>query len=143
MLVFLDSNVLVYAVDPRDKRKMRVAKDIVSSALRGYRRCAISVQSLTEFVNVAIKKLKKPVDEINDFLSAYMGLQTICIDPTMVARGFEIKKRYDIQFYDAMMLAAAERAGANEFYTEDLNDGQLYGSVRAVNPFKDIDTSRP
>ena len=77
MLVFLDSNVLVYAVDPRDKRKMMVAKDIVSSALRGYRKCAISVQSLTEFVNVAIKKLNKPVDEINDFLNAYMGLQTM------------------------------------------------------------------
>ena len=67
MLVFLDSNVLVYAVDPRDKRKMRIAKDIVSSALRGYRECAISVQTLTEFVNVAVKKLKKPVDEINDY----------------------------------------------------------------------------
>ena len=36
MLVFLDSNVLVYAVDPRDKRKMRIAKEIVSSALRGH-----------------------------------------------------------------------------------------------------------
>ena len=136
MLVFLDSNVLVYAVDPRDKRKMNIAKDIVASALRGYTKCAISVQSLTEFVNVAIKKLNKPVDEINDFLNAYMGLQTICLDPTMVPRGFEIKNRYDIQFYDAMMLAAAERAGANEFYTEDLNDGQLYGSVKAVDPFK-------
>ena len=143
MLVFLDSNVLVYAVDPRDKRKMRIAKDIVSSALRGHRNCAISVQALTEFVNVAIKKLKKPVEEINDFLSAYMGLQTICLDSTIVPRGFEIKNRYDIQFYDAMMLAAAERAGANEFYTEDLNDGQLYGSVRAVNPFKDIDAPQP
>lgn len=136
MLVFLDSNVLVYAVDPRDKRKMNIAKDIVASALRGYTKCAISVQSLTEFVNVAIRKLNKPIDEINDFLNAYMGLQTICIDPTMVPRGFEIKNRYDIQFYDAMMLAAAERVGANEFYTEDLNDGQLYGSVKAVNPFK-------
>ena len=135
-LVFLDSNVLVYAVDPRDKRKMRVAKDIVSSALRGYRKCAISVQTLTEFVNVAIKKLKKPVDEINDFLNAYMGLQTICLDPTMVPRGFEIKERYDIQFYDAMMIAAAERAGATEIYTEDLNDGQLYCGIKAVNPFK-------
>lgn len=51
-------------------------------------------------------------------------------------RGIEIKNRYDIQFYDAMMLAAAERAGASEFYTEDLNDGQLYCDIKAVNPFK-------
>lgn len=136
MLTFLDSNVLVYAIDPRDKRKMMIAKNIVSSALRGYRQCAISVQTLTEFVNVAIKKLKKPTDEINDFLRAYMGLRTITVDPAMVPRGFEIKNRYDIQFYDAMMLAAAERAGASEIYTEDLNDGQLYCDIKAVNPFK-------
>ena len=35
-----------------------------------------------------------------------------------------------------MMLAAAERAGAEEFYSEDLNDGQIYCGMKAVNPFK-------
>ena len=49
----------------------------------------------------------------------------------------------NVLVYTAMMIAAAERAGANDFYTEDLNDGQLYGSVRAVNPFKDIDVPQP
>lgn len=33
---------------------------------------------------------------------------------------------------------AAESAGCDEILTEDLNDGQMYGSVKAVNPFKGL-----
>lgn len=51
-------------------------------------------------------------------------------------RGVEIKALYGIQFYDAMMVAAAERVEAGEIWTEDLNDGQMYCGVKAVNPFK-------
>ena len=40
------------------------------------------------------------------------------------------------QFYDSLMLAAAESAGCGEILTEDLNDGQMYGTIKAVNPFK-------
>ena len=39
-------------------------------------------------------------------------------------------------FFDSLLLASAERDGCGVLYTEDLNDGQLYGAVRAVNPFK-------
>ena len=77
-----------------------------------------------------------PLDKVDGFLDFFDNLPIVNPDRTLPRRGLEIKNRYDIQFYDAMMLAAAERAGAAEFYTEDLNDGQFYGSVRAVNPFK-------
>ena len=136
MRTFFDSNVLVYAADPRDPMKMEKAGSFIAAALCGEADCVIAVQTLAEFVNVAIKKLKKPTDEILEFIENYRQLKIVKPDGEIVARGFEIKNRYDIQFYDAMMLATAERAGADEFYTEDLNDGQFYGSVRAVNPFK-------
>jgi predicted nucleic acid-binding protein len=44
-----------------------------------------------------------------------------------------------LDFYDALIVAAAEYAGCDEVLTEDLNDGQIYGSVKAVNPFKDFE----
>jgi len=44
--------------------------------------------------------------------------------------------RYDLQYYDSLLLAAAESLGCDEFITEDLNDGQLYCGIKAVNPFK-------
>lgn len=38
-------------------------------------------------------------------------------------------------YWDGAIVAAAEVLEADTLYTEDLNDGQLYGRVRAVNPF--------
>ncbi len=37
---------------------------------------------------------------------------------------------------DALLLASANAAGCRHFLTEDLNDGQLYGDVRVVDPFR-------
>ena len=56
----------------------------------------------------------------------------------MAQRALEIKSLYGVQFYDSLMLSAAESAGCDEILTEDLNDGQMYGSVKAVNPFKGL-----
>ena len=134
--VFFDTNVLVYAADNRDERKQRIARNLIKDALNGRLTGWISVQTLSEFINSSLKKLKLPQDKVDGFLDFFDNLPVLNPDRAIPRRGLEIKNRYDIQFYDAMMLAAAERAGATEFYTEDLNDGQLYGSIKAVNPFK-------
>ena len=47
----------------------------------------------------------------------------------------EVSRRFRIRYWDGAIVAAAEALGAATLYTEDLNNGQLYGSVRAVNPF--------
>ena len=135
-MIFLDTNVLVYSVDERDSRKFSIATSILDNALSDQDGYAIAVQTLSEFTNVAIGKLALPSNEVTDFVETYSEITTVRPDHDIVVRGISIKNRYDIQFYDAMMLAAAERAGATEFYTEDLNDGQFYCDIKAVNPFK-------
>lgn len=57
------------------------------------------------------------------------------VDQAYVVAGLLLARRYQLKYYDAALLAAAERFGAPVFYTEDLNHGQTYGSVRAINPF--------
>jgi predicted nucleic acid-binding protein len=47
----------------------------------------------------------------------------------------DLKKRWDVGYWDAMILAAAERAACPILYSEDLSNGQVYGSVRVINPF--------
>ena len=136
MVSFLDSNVLVYYVDPRDPAKQAKAESIVESAFNGDATCLISVQTLAEFSNVAFGKLKLPQPIVERYVGVFAELPVVSPDVKMLTRAIELKGRYDIQLYDAMMLSAAERIGADEFLTEDLNDGQMYGSVRAVNPFK-------
>ena len=43
---------------------------------------------------------------------------------------------YGLQFYDSLLLVAASESGCSEFISEDLNDGQIYCGMKAVNPFK-------
>ena len=43
--------------------------------------------------------------------------------------------RYRISFWDALIVAAARKAGASVLYSEDLNHGQTFGSVQVLNPF--------
>jgi predicted nucleic acid-binding protein len=40
-----------------------------------------------------------------------------------------------VQFYDGMIIAAAERAGCKRIWSEDLNAGQEYFGVKVENPF--------
>ena len=49
--------------------------------------------------------------------------------------GLVLKQQFQISLWDAMILAAAQASGARELITEDLNSGQDYGGVVAVNPF--------
>ena len=135
MKALLDTNVLVYAVDRSDAKKNAKAVSIVQAALRGRRDYAVSSQSLSEFANVAFRKLALPADSILEFLRVFKGLATILPDNEVISRGVEIKALYGLQFYDATLVAAAERAGAREIWSEDLNPGQRYGGILAVNPF--------
>ena len=70
--------------------------------------------------------------------SIAQNIKTVPVLPEWTQLAIDIKARYDLQFYDSLLLAAAETNGCTEFWSEDLNDGQMYGSVRAVNPFKNL-----
>ena len=58
------------------------------------------------------------------------------IDHQLVRIAIERSERYAISYWDAAILAAAEALGATTVYSEDLNDGQRYGQVRVINPFR-------
>ena len=133
--VFLDSNVLVYLADIRNARKQSVAKELVKAALERRLDCWISTQTLTEFVNVTLKKLRMPVEVVQEFLRFFDALPIVNMDRALVRRGLEIRARYQLQYYDSLILAAAERCAAKCVYSEDLNDGQFYCGIRVVNPF--------
>ena len=133
-MVFLDSNILVYAVDPRDARKHDLAAQIVDTAIDSA--CArISAQVLFEFSNICLKKLQMPSDAVLKLLDSLSYIETVDQTPALVIRSVEIKTLYGISLQDAMIIAAAEKARCNELLSEDLNDGQLYAGVRVRNPF--------
>jgi predicted nucleic acid-binding protein len=131
---FLDTNVLIYAAAgrPDSPEKYEIAERLV---LR--ERFGLSGQVLAEFyVNV----LTKPATPLSfpeaarwvDLLSVY---PVAAIDDVLVRQGVVYSQKFKISYWDAAIIAAAERLQSPILYTEDLNHGQSYGSVRVVNPF--------
>ena len=96
----------------------------------------ISSQVLAEFAGVSIRKLKIATPLLLGLLSEMRRIPRIAVDDQLVLRAVEIQGIYGIQFYDAQTVAAAERLGCDRILTEDLNDGQEYCSIIAVNPFR-------
>ena len=132
---FLDTNVFVYFVDSRNPEKQAIARTVLANAI-GNRQYAISTQVLNEFANVALKKLGMSEEEVRQYVEAFQHIRIVCQQDGWTIRALEIRKQYGLQFYDSLLLAAAESTGCDEILTEDLNDGQVYCGIKAVNPFK-------
>ena len=57
--------------------------------------------------------------------------------PKLVLRAIDLRQEYALQFFDALIIAGAESANCDTVYSEDMTDGEQYGDVTVVNPFKD------
>jgi predicted nucleic acid-binding protein len=133
---FLDTNVLVYAYDPGDPRKQRVAQDLVTRALAG--EIVVSTQVLAEFAATLLHKMTpaaRPRD-VMAVLDALGPIRVVVPDGDIVRRAIEVRAEYGLHFYDGMIVAAAERGGCRRILSEDFNVGQEYFSIAVQNPFR-------
>lgn len=133
---FLDTNILVYAYDMRDAVKQEKAQRIIADGIVNDN-CFLSVQVLGEFFNVVTKQIQDPMSSqeakrIIDILSFVPVLE---IDLAMVKRAINTQIAYHISYWDALIIAAAERAECRQIYSEDLNHGQIYNDIHVKNPF--------
>lgn len=134
-MTFIDTNVLVYSVDGNSPEKQAIAKSIVMRAIQS-ESFLVSAQVLNEFANVALLKLKLSPEETGKFVSFFSRIRGVALECEWTSRALEVKGRYGLQLFDALLIAAAEANGCDEILTEDLNDGQTYCGVRAKNPFR-------
>ena len=136
-MTFLDSNVFLYALDATASSKQASARRIVSQSMTPNAPFAISSQVMAEFSSVAIRKMKLSTPIVLSLIAEMGKLRHAVIDNPLVMRAVEIQSLYGIQFYDAQIVAAAERLQCREIWSEDLNNGQTYCGMTAVNPFVD------
>lgn len=133
--VFLDTNILAHSVDIRDQQRHPIAFNIVTSLIR--RKCGVcSTHVLQEFVWVALRKIQLSAYRTKDALDLLAeGLRVVPMSPGLIRNAIDHHERYQLQFWDALLIAAAERARCPIMLTEDLNHGQQYGTVLVQNPF--------
>ena len=132
--VFLDTNLIVYANDVRDPQKQARAIELVATAMREGTG-VISTQVMQEYAVVAAGKLRQDPDTILRQLLLLESFEVEQITPGLIRRALELQFRYQIDYWDAGILAAAEHARCHVLWSEDLNPGQLYATVRVENPF--------
>lgn len=132
---FLDTNILVYAYDPSEPRRQKIAQDLVKGALSG--QSLISAQVLAEFAATLLHKVavRRTADEVKETLDILAPIRCLAPDGDIVRRAVEAHGAYGLHFYDGMIIAAAERAGSEKIWSEDLNAGQKYFGVEIANPF--------
>jgi predicted nucleic acid-binding protein len=133
---FVDTNIVVYAYDQTAGQKHEAALRLMER-LWDSGDGAVSSQVLQEFYVTVTSKIPRPLSgKRARQIIADLGTWTVAtVEVPDILQASEISDRYRLNFWDSLILAAAEKEGAEIVWSEDFNDGQKYGSVVVRNPF--------
>lgn len=127
--VFFDTNLVLYLLSA-DEHKANTAEALLAQG------GMVSVQVLNEAVSVCRRKLSLTWPEVHALLD---GVKAYCeVLPLSLAtheRALYLAERYQLSFYDALICATAQQAGAKMLHSEDLPDGLVLGELTIRNPF--------
>ena len=133
---FVDTNVLVYAHDQSAGVKHEQAKRLLATLWQSEQGC-LSIQVLQEFYVTVTRKLKRPLSATTAAqLITDLGVWRVH-RPTVtdLLEAITLQERYQISFWDAVILQSALQLNCPIVWSEDLNDGQQYSQARVQNPF--------
>ena len=132
--VFLDTNILVYALDQHDPEKQKACRAILRE-LQDTDRAAISTQVMQEFYVVATRKLGLEPLPAKRILKTLGNLEVVPVSPALIYEAIDCSLLNQISFWDALVIVSAESARCALVLSEDLNDGQIIRGVKVQNPF--------
>lgn len=134
---FVDTNILMYAHDKAAGEKHERAKTLVEELWRE-RKGVVSTQVLQELAVNLRRKATRPLDAkaTREIVADYLTWQVVVNGGESILEALDIEARFQISFWDALVVQAAQASGAEILYSEDLSDGQSYGSVRVINPLR-------
>jgi predicted nucleic acid-binding protein len=136
-LVFVDTNILVYAREADDTVKRARAREWLEVLWRDLRG-RTSIQVLNEYYAVLTQGTKYRVSRESawDDVLELLEWTPQEIDAEVLTRAHEIESRFQLNWWDCLIVAAAQAQACTLLLTEDLQDGANFGNVIARNPFK-------
>ncbi len=132
--VFVDTNVLIYALDEADPKKQQAAR-VWRAELWKSRRGRISFQVLQEFYAKVTQKWPNAREEARAEVRDLLAWRPVTVDDVILERSWKIQDRYQLSFWDALIVAAARAASCRYLLTEDLQADQELDGLVVVNPF--------
>jgi predicted nucleic acid-binding protein len=133
---FVDANILIYSCDEQDLRKREVAATLLDR-LWQEQAGRISVQVLNEFYTAVTRKPLPPMPPAVawEFIEQLLEWHPQAIDTAVLQQARGVEERYKLNWWDALIVAAAQLQNCKILYTEDMQHGAQFGSVRINNPF--------
>ena len=130
--VFLDTNIILYAISTDEIKKHAIAKPIVLG------NATISVQVINESSANLIRKFKFDELTIQKFvMSSYQRFEVVGLSQDIFIKGSQLRTHYNLSYYDSIIVAAALVSHCNILYSEDMQDGLIIEKkLKIVNPFK-------
>jgi predicted nucleic acid-binding protein len=132
--IFVDSHVFLYALDDADARKQQAAQHWRAELWKS-RRGRVSFQVLGEFYVNAVRKRPAARNEARAEIRDLLAWNPVTTDAALLEQGWKIQDRYQLSYWDALIVAAAKASACGFLLTEDLQAGQKLDGVEVVNPF--------
>ncbi len=135
-LVFVDTNVHLYAVDERDPAKQALARAWLRWCWTE-RAGRISTQVLNEFYHNAITKFRAavPVQQARAQVRNLRQWQPPHLDTYTIDGAWALQDRYALSYWDALIVSSAQQQGCGFLLSEDLQHQQHFETVQVLNPF--------
>jgi predicted nucleic acid-binding protein len=134
---FVDTNVFVYALEPAEPRKQRLAEDLIRAAITTHKG-VVSYQVVQEFFSVVLRLFAQPMNlmEAEQYLvTTFRPLLAVHYSYSLYGQALELTRRHSLSWYDSLIVAAALEADCRILFTEDLQHGQKFDNLRVQDPF--------
>lgn len=133
--VFVDTNILVYARDATEPRKQAMAEALLRQ-LWAEKTGVVSTQVLNEYYVTVTQKLRPGRSAVlaREDVRLLGTWQPIIQDQVLTESGWRIQDRYQISWWDALIVAAAQCANCAVLASEDLTHGMQFDQLQVVNP---------
>jgi predicted nucleic acid-binding protein len=132
--IFVDTNVFIYAVDLGDRQKQEVAQTWIAGLWKS-RRGRLSLQVIHEFYAKVCQKNFSAREQARAEARNLFAWRPVAMNTALVEHAWKLQDRYQLSFWDALIVAAAKFGGCNFLLSEDLQSGQDFDGLLVINPF--------
>ena len=134
----MDTNIFIYSIDSTLElgRKREIARELVKEHIEN-ESGVISIQVLQEFYQVATLKIQRPVpaEDAVRFMQFMSSMDVVVADFDMVIAAVHLHRKYNVSFWDALILQAAKSANCSFVFSEDLQNEFQFDGLVVKNPF--------
>ena len=134
MTAFLDTNILIYAVDTSEAVKQAKAVALVQRLLTDPAPVCISTQVAIEYLRW-VRKNAPDADKAANLLDLLTPFRCQSTSITLIRSAWTLADAHTLSWFDALIVQAAIDSRCTTLYSEDLQHGRKFGGLEVVNPF--------